>query len=95
MVTERRRADEVASPEKKLEAVQIRPPRSEEIALQLEKYAAEAREGLVTGYNGILIRPGGGFTMIGWDGRDANAFEQIGMLVSMIVDTVQSTNRTD
>jgi len=75
------------------ELIQLKPPRAEELATVFEGYAAEARAGEITGYNGILIRPGGGYTVIGWQGEDANSFQEIGMLLTMLFETFMSTRR--
>jgi hypothetical protein len=71
--------------------VQLKPPRSEELAQILEGYAAEARAGHITGYNGILLRPGGKYTSVGWQGEGADAFEEIGMLWTCLMETWKST----
>lgn len=73
--------------------VQLKPPRAEELAAVFERYAAEARAGDVTGYNGIIIRPGGKYTTVGWQGDDADAFQEMGMLLTCLFETFMATRR--
>ena len=59
-----------------LEAVQLKPPQSEELALWFETLAAEARAGDITGCSAIITRPGSRWQTRGFN--DGNCLEMIG-----------------
>ena len=73
--------------------VQLRPPQAEELAQWFESYAEKAREGSITGFNGLFLHPNHKYTADGFNGEDVpNAFEQIGKLVVMILATWHATH---
>lgn len=74
-----------------LKVSQLRPPQAENLAKMFEEYAEQARNGEITGFNGIMIRPGGGYCLAGFSGKDANLFEQMGMLFTCIMDTIRES----
>ena len=76
-----------------MEAVQLRPDRSEEIAAKFDELAIEARAGNITGYSMVLIRPGGTYSCIGWQAKDRNALEEIGIYILAILDIWKGTLR--
>ena len=75
--------------------VQLKPSHSEDLAKIFEEYAAQARDGEITGYSGMLILPGGRYKTVGWQGEDANAFQEIGMHVTMILSIWRGTLSKD
>lgn len=75
----------------RLEAVQLRPPRAEELAKRFEYWAEEARCGYCTGFSLIAIRPDGRYTCDGWQAKERNALEEIGMHVTQILDIWRNT----
>lgn len=74
-----------------MKIVQLKPSRAEELAEIFERYASEARAGDITGYSAMLIRPGGKYTRVGWQGEDANRFQEIGILFMMMMAVWQES----
>lgn len=72
------------------EITQLRPPRADEIAERLEKWARLAREGELIGYSMVVIHPGGAYTCDGWQSKEANALQEIGMHITMALDIWRS-----
>jgi hypothetical protein len=75
--------------------IQLKPSRAEELAAVFDRYAAEARKGEITGWQGILIRPGGAYSSVGWQGRDADAFREMGILVTLLIGIYRGTLSRD
>lgn len=67
--------------------VQFKPPRAEELAQIFDDFAARARSGDVIGYSALLILPGGKHEAHGWQAEGVNAFQEVGMLWTTIMET--------
>ena len=69
-----------------LKVAQLRPPNAEALAQCFERWAQEARDGNCIGYSMIAIRPNGVYTCHGWQAKNVNALEEMGIHMTCLLD---------